>query len=232
MLIPCGVPDYQVCSLCGTYASTAATAPADLYERDYWTHESGHSTISEQSYNVDEHRECGVTKNEYVMGLIEGAGGGALEIACAPGNLLCRLHHAGFSPVFGVDVDRSYKDYLQETAGPDAHLMFGYFPEVTQRINAASFSLIVALDLFEHVHEPAPFLRECARLLKQGGQIVLMLPMVSPGEEVTERFFSASEHVFVHSVQHVTMMLDWAGFEALKWGRWTSGHETVSARIA
>lgn len=232
MLVPCSVPDYKLCSLCGTYASTAAVEPSSIYDRDYWTHENGRSTIAEQSFNVDQHRECGVTKNEYVMGLIEGAGGGALEIACAPGNLLRRLHDAGFGPVFGVDVDRAYKDYLQETAGADAHLMFGYFPEVTARINAASFSLIVALDLFEHVHDPALFLRECGRLLRQGGQLVLMLPMVSPCEEVSERFFCPAEHVWVHSVKHVTMMLECAGFEGIEFGRWTSGHETVSARVA
>jgi len=229
---PCSVQDYQICTLCGTYVSMAPVDPAAIYERDYWTHENGRSTISEQSFNVDNHRECGVTKNEYVMGQIEGAGGGALEIACAPGNLLRRLHDAGFTPVFGIDVDRSYREYIQETAGPEAHLMFGYFPEVTARINPGSFSLIVALDLFEHIHDPGPFLTECKRLLKDGGQLLLMLPMVSPGEEVTERFFCPAEHVYVHSVKHVTMMLEWAGFEAIKFGRWTSGHESVSARVA
>jgi 2-polyprenyl-3-methyl-5-hydroxy-6-metoxy-1,4-benzoquinol methylase len=193
---PCEITDYERCDLCGTYHSLTSAAPADIYAQNYWAHEHGRSTITEQAYNCDVHEEGGVSKNRFVLNLVEvETGGGALEIACAPGCLLRHLQERGFGPVVGVDVDASYKVDIEREAGPGAHLMFGYFPEVTQIIQPASFSLVVGMDIFEHIHEPGPFLQECARLLKQGGQLILVLPMVTPGEKVTERFFSPIEHV-------------------------------------
>ena len=226
----CDVPQYERCSLCGTYHSLASGIPADIYERDYWTHENGRSTITEQAYNCDVHQEGGVSKNRFVLDLVDVEDGGALEIACAPGCLLRHLLEDGFGPVFGVDVDAAYKEDIHAAAGPDAHLFFGYFPAVTQMINPGSFSLVVGMDIFEHIHEPGAFLQECARLMCSGGQLVLMLPMVATGEEVTERFFCPLEHVFLHSELHVRQMLDWAGFECVTFSRWAAGHETVSAR--
>lgn len=229
----CAQPLYERCQLCGTFHSQASAAPETIYGAGYWDRPD-HSSIRDQNYNVDVHREGGDTKNECVLRRIDGEDrSAALEIACAPGSLLRRLRNeAGFERVVGVEVDRAYEADIQAMSDGAAELLFGYFPAVTEDLPGGSFSLVVGLDIFEHAHEPARFVAECARLLKPGGQLILMLPLVGGGDcTLPERFFYSAEHVFLHSMLHMEMLLGWAGFEELRFSGWTAGHEVVSARL-
>lgn len=226
-----GHDGYEMCIGCGTYHSLTAPPPEDVYTSDYWTHEKGHSTLAEQVYNCETHEEGGVSKNQYVLNLIDVTERTyALDIGCAPGSLLRRLREdAGFRHVFGVEMQPEYEDALREIGRPSV-LEFGVFPGCTMRHDGDRFSLIVACDVFEHSHEPWPFLLECARLLKQGGQLILMLPLVVPGSEVPERMFAPEEHVFIHSFSNVYALLDQAGFGDMQMSRWCPGHEVLVVR--
>lgn len=221
--------DYSKCAWCGTFRSTAALPPETLYDAQYWTHERGHSTIYEQIHNVDVLREGGKTKNEFILERIEVKDReSALEIGCAPGKLLLLLKGiSGFNRVVGIESVSDYEGAIREIGCFGGELIFGFFPECTNGLDAEQFNLILALDLLEHIYEPEEFLTESSRLLKQGGQLLLMLPLA---EECPDRFFEPSEHVFIHSKQNMSNLLWESGFALTGFDLWTAGHSTVSAR--
>ena len=221
---------YLLCGFCRTYRSLLAVPPEDLYTEDYWTHAEGHSTLKEQAYNVDEFIINGSSKAQYVLDRIEVENrGAALEIGCAPGRLLLLLKGiGGFRNVIGIEANRAYEKDIREIGCFGGDLLFGIFPDVTPQGWGGRFDYITAIDVFEHSWDPEAFLEECARLLKPGGQLFLMLPLAS--KELEERFFEAKEHVFIHSRPNLLVMLTEAGFSGFKAGNWTNGHDSISAR--
>lgn len=226
--------DYGQCVDCGTYHSLAALDPKDIYTKGYWSEKWGHSNIEDQNWNCDVHKENGLTKNEFVLGRIWTQDRSAvLEIGCAPGSLLGHLKRkCEFENVHGNDADPEYMDDIFELAGfKDCLLKFGLFPDCTKKHHAKEFySLIIALDVFEHSPRPKEFLDECRRLLKPDGQLLLMLPLVKKSEFLDERFFDPREHVYLHSMKHMNQLLADAGFEGAAYSQWCNGHDVVTAR--
>lgn len=222
-------PGYMKCCQCGTYHSYKALPPEQLYDAQYWTHERGHSTIVEQVHNVSIHQENGKTKNEFILERIEVKDReAALEIGCAPGKLLLLLKGiSGFNRVVGIESVPDYEGAIREIGCFGGELIFGLYPACTAALQPEQFNMILALDLMEHIHEPEEFLAESARLLKQGGQLLLMLPLA---EECPDRFFEPSEHVWIFSKQHISDLLWQAGFALTEFACWCPGHSTVSAR--
>lgn len=220
---------YEVCSHCGTYHSTANVDPMSIYGSEYWSGKL-HSTIEEQVYNVDVHTENGVTKNQFILDVILTPGrDAALEIGCAPGSLLKRLREdAGFERVIGVDVDPAYEADIRRIGGHEGPLIWGLFPDATKVLRPDCMDLIVGCDVFEHSPEPEAFLAECSRLLKPGGQLILMVPLVALGGDLPERFFDPAEHVYLHSVGNMAVMARDAGFIDL-FSSWTAGHDVLEA---
>lgn len=221
---------YLVCLRCGTYHSLAAQPPWEIYGHDYWS--GTHSTIRDQVYNVDEHLEGGFSKNAFMLAHITDKGRGmALEIGCAPGKLMQRLREdSGFRCVFGIDTDPAYCVDMVEIGGSGGPFLFGYFPEVAAILPDAMFDLVISCDVIEHSFTPEAFLRECYRLLKPGGQLLLMCPILMDGEAFDVRFLHPVEHVYLHSQNNLAALLQEAGFEGIGFDRWCLGHETVSAR--
>lgn len=221
---------YSVCARCGSYKSLDAPAPEELYTPDYWTEARSHSTFDDQVFNVDSHEENGKSKAQFILDLIRAPDRRrALEIACAPGIMLKRLKEAGFEYVAGIEVCPEWGADIHRIAGFDAELHFGIFPEVTKDKPGNRFSLILASDVFEHSHAPWPFLSECHRLLKTGGQLILVLPLVTGAYPVPERMFAPAEHVYIHSMDNLAAMLGAAGFHSIGFDKWCDGHEAVSA---
>lgn len=227
--VRCYQTHYERCEHCDTYHSLTAPPPEEIYTACYWDGVT-HSTITDQVYNVDVHREGGLTKSEYVLKLIRTQDrSAAMDIGCAPGVLLRRLREdAGFAWTCGVEFDAAFDDAIRSNGHRD-HLLFGGFPQATAELLDESFSVITALDVLEHSHEPQAFLAECARLLKPHGQLILMMPLVEERRAIMPRMFHPIEHVYLHSSRNLLEMLASAGFCGFRLGRWTVGHESVSA---
>ncbi len=224
-----GVPaGYECCSACGTYRSLLAD-PSIYASPDYWSAAHGHGNLYEQAYNCDLHTENGVSKSRFILDRIASERGAALEIGCAPGRMLYWLKWAArFNYIVGVDPAQA--PTIDHISAHSADAMFtGLFPEVVSGIpNKPVYDYILAADVFEHVNEPAEFLSACARLLKPGGQLFLMLPLAD-GLPMDSRMFNATEHAYIHSLANLQAMFADAGFERVQMDRWASGHDTVSA---
>lgn len=216
-------PGYVACSRCGTFHSAQYGAPAELYGNDYWSHARGHSTIQEQVHNVANPVGSAPSKNDKVMQYVPARGGAALEVACAPGELLKRLA-ARFTKVYGIEVDPKNEPAIREASEGKAELLFGLFPEVTKHFSPASLDCIIGLDVFEHVPDSDAFVRECRRLLKPGGALILMSPFVYADGVFDDGAFRPDEHVWLYSEKWLREAF--AGdFDDLRFERWLPGHE-------
>ena len=221
-------PGYVVCSRCGTYHSTQFGDPTALYSNDYWSHGTGHSTIQEQVFNVTQAvGTAAVSKNDKIMQHVPTRGDVALEVACAPGELLKRLAER-FAVVFGNEVDPAYEAEIREVCGNEPRLVFGLFPEVTRKFPVAALDCFIGLDVFEHVPDSMAFVDECARLLKPGGTLILLSPFVYADGVFEDKMFHPVEHVWIYSD---TWLKEAFGgqFTELRFDRWLPGHELFVA---
>ncbi len=222
---------YDICGKCGSYWSRVAPPAEKVYTPEYWSHERGHSTPEEQAWNCESYLENGISKNDFLLQQITvEKRARALEIGCSPGSFVHRLvKDACFDYVLGIDPLAEYSCVHYMEADGVAQFMTGLFPSNMPQVGT-DYDLIVASDVFEHSHRPWPFLAECSRLLKTGGQLLMMLPVVGLDDtEMPERMFHPEEHVWLHSASNLTALLGSVGFHSMTYDRWTAGHETVSA---
>lgn len=223
---PCLVDGYEMCKICKTYHSLSAADPRELYSNDYWS--GKHSSIWEQVWNVDMEQINGVCKNRFVLDRIESNRESCLDIGCAPGRLLYWLTYAArFKEVIGIDPGPP--ENIRLAGCFHGTLLTGLFPEITKDLPKNKFDLITGLDVFEHTPFPEEFLEECHRLLKPGGQLLLMLPLAD-GLLGGSNMFAPQEHIFIHSKDNMIGMLKTRKFNNWKFSRWTEGHDLVSSR--
>ena len=97
--------------------------------------------------------------------------GKLLDVGCGNGVRLARLRSLGWN-VVGQDIDPQAVTYAHQTLGLEVYLGdlkdIG-FPEM-------SFDAITLNHVIEHAYDPVALLKECRRLLKAGGQLVLVTP--------------------------------------------------------
>jgi SAM-dependent methyltransferase len=93
-----------------------------------------------------------------------------LDVGCGTGTMLSYL--ASYGKAQGIDVDEEAVGYCHERGlldvrvGPAEHLPF----------NEASFDLVTALDVIEHLDDGVAALREIGRVLRPGGHLLMTVP--------------------------------------------------------
>ncbi|MDF7812728.1 class I SAM-dependent methyltransferase [Hymenobacter sp. YC55] len=95
-----------------------------------------------------------------------------LEIGCSGGPLLQRLRSSGYTDLTGIDVSEAGIAVAQQRGIPNVWCMDGThltFPD-------ASFDLVVASDVLEHIEDEGQALREWARVLRPGGRLLVFVP--------------------------------------------------------
>jgi 2-polyprenyl-3-methyl-5-hydroxy-6-metoxy-1,4-benzoquinol methylase len=202
----------------GSYKSNHFQKPEDIYLDEYWSAKQNHSTISEQVNNVRE-------KNELVKAaLTQIEPKVVLEIACAPGILLNDLHPE--FETYGIEVDQCYRDDIQGIAF-NAKLYFGFFPEITKHWKSEFCSNIIALDVFEHVEDGLGFLKECERLLCEGGRLIIQAPIMFEDDVMDEKQFHEIEHIWIYDVNHLVAMANQCNLGFVSMTQWKLGHEQI-----
>jgi 2-polyprenyl-3-methyl-5-hydroxy-6-metoxy-1,4-benzoquinol methylase len=202
----------------GSYKSNHFKKPEDIYLDEYWSSKQNHSTIHEQVFNVTE-------KNELVKKWITDIEPKrVLEIACAPGILMGDLS-ANYE-THGIEVDERYRHDIQSLC-QSSELYFGMFPEISKDFESGIFSNIIALDVFEHIEDGIGFLKECERLLCEGGRLIIQAPIMFEPDVMDEKQFHETEHIWIYSLDHVLTMAGRCGLLLVKYSQWKLGHEQI-----
>jgi SAM-dependent methyltransferase len=148
----------------------------------------------------------------------------ALDVGCATGALLAALRDAGWEPQ-GVEISAAQAAYGEARHGLPIRigtLESAAFPD-------ASFDLVHASHLIEHLNSPASFLVEVGRLLAPGGLLALTTPNADGFQArlLGPRWRSAIyDHLYLFSLRNLSELLESKGFAVMRqatWGGWARG---------
>lgn len=95
-----------------------------------------------------------------------------LEIGCLGGPLMQRLRQQGYADVTGIDVSAPAIELARARGVPHVSVIDGANLEFAD----ARFDLVIASDVLEHIEDEGRALREWARVLRLGGQLLVFVP--------------------------------------------------------
>ena len=100
-----------------------------------------------------------------------GSPGRLLEIGCGSGRFLNRMRKAGWA-VEGIDFDPVVAARVEEKFG--IPVAIGSLPDLGY--TEGTYDVVAMSQVIEHVPDPAVLLKECRRVLRPGGRLVLSTP--------------------------------------------------------
>jgi len=146
-----------------------------------------------------------------------------IDVGCATGALLADLRDRGWR-VTGVEISP-----CAEYAKKERRLDVRNIPFEENKFSQENFDVILASHLIEHLNDPASFLTEVNRVLKEGGRIFITTPNISGFQArlYGGRWRSAIfDHLYLFSVRTLSKMLKKAGFKIERirtWGGLAAG---------
>ena len=148
---------------------------------------------------------------------LPGRPGAVLDIGFGRGEFLLRAKRLGWQ-CHGVEVSATSVDWGREL-GFQVQQFDGSFSRPLDYPDA-TFDLISANSVLEHVHHPRRLVEESRRLLKRGGKILIMVPNYECqdtrllGEHW--RMWSPPQHLFHFTAGNVRSLLQEHGFHDIK----------------
>lgn len=136
-----------------------------------------------------------------------------LEIGCSGGPLLQRLTNQGYTDLTGIDVSEAGIAVAQLRGIPNVSCMDGAnldFPD-------ASFDLVVASDVLEHIQDEGQALRDWARVLRSGGQILIFVPAF---QFLWGKHDEVNHHFRRYTSAQLAQSLSGAGLQAERLSYW------------
>lgn len=137
-----------------------------------------------------------------------------LDVGCGSGVLLARMKALGWE-VEGVEID---PDAVEAGRRRGVPVRLGSLQ--AQKYPDDSFDAVHSAHVIEHVHDPAALLKECHRVLKPGGTLVILTPnMASWGHRKFGQAWlnlDPPRHLVLFSTAPLRRLAEKAGFEVLK----------------
>jgi len=149
-----------------------------------------------------------------VFYLKAGYGKHLLDIGCGNGSLLQRLSDIGWE-VQGIDFDQGAVAYCNSKG---LNVKLGDL--LIQKFKAESFDVITLNHVIEHIFNPEEILKECCRIIKPGGMLVIATPNnKSWGYKLFFKhhwyYLDPPRHVMIFNRKNLSTILKDAGFEIL-----------------
>jgi SAM-dependent methyltransferase len=147
-------------------------------------------------------------------------GGKALDAGCGDGSLSIRLAGNGWT-VYGVDFDEAWCETARkQTASLPFKERVNIVCSPLERIDfqPGFFDLIVCGEVLEHLHNDTEVLKKFNYVLRDGGVLVLSVPLASKGFDFYDELVG---HVRLYTFDELSGKLAAAGFSvraALSWG--------------
>ena len=150
-------------------------------------------------------------KRLYLMYLVKNKPGRLLEVGCGNGHRLAQFRAMEWQ-VEGQEVDLKAANLARKLYNLKIHLG----PVEELRIPDATFDAIIMNHVIEHLHHPELVLAECHRLLRAGGNLVVVTPNI---ESFGHRRFGADwreldppRHIHIFSCKTLFEIAHKAGF--------------------
>lgn len=144
--------------------------------------------------------------------------GRVVDVGCATGALLSWFQDAGWDAT-GIELCGPSARYAREERGLDVKDV----PLEEAALPAASFDLVHASHLIEHLNDPRSFLRESRRLLKKGGTLLVATPNIDGFQArlFGSRWRSAIfDHLYLFSVRTLRALMRTEGFCPVRIATW------------
>ncbi len=217
----CGEYRFVRCRRCGHVYQNPQPSFEDLearYADEYFTYELEND---ERFFDL---MIKGLSDIEFEQRVAALAPRSFLDIGCATGMLPAHFARLGFSAE-GVELCEPAARYGRERRGVPIFigtLEQAAFPD-------ASFGVLHASHLIEHLRDPAAFLRECRRIIAPGGYLVLVTPDTYG---LQARLFGArwrsaiADHLHLFGRRNLSRLLNDCGFfveEQRSWGGLAAG---------
>jgi len=93
-----------------------------------------------------------------------------LDVGCGRGDFLKGFKDLGLE-VMGIDQEKSSSDILEGIEVGIVNIEKDSFP-----FNGETFDFVFSKSVIEHLWNPEHFIKECCRVLKPGGKIIIMTP--------------------------------------------------------
>jgi SAM-dependent methyltransferase len=203
---------------CGLVWSSPVPLPSEIAKlyRSYYTHSDAEPVSVQRSSRIKRtlalinfwRKPMFLTANIHLESLRPGR---LLEIGCGNGALLEQAAKVGWIAM-GIDFDEAAVARANEREGVSAHL-----GELQQRTFAdASFDAIVMNNVIEHIWNPVDTMRECRRVLKPSGRMIIVTPNIdSIGHRMFGRHWRGLEpprHLFIYNVRSLKRLVKLCGF--------------------
>jgi len=145
----------------------------------------------------------------------------ALEIGCGYGSFLRILRNQGYDAC-GVDISPKAVAFCNSKGLSVVEASWQDIP-----FKSGIFDLVVSMYVIEHVDNPRLFIRECVRLLRSGGVVVLLTDDADDCQYAWLRwmalisgrdlpFCSSSDHTFVFRGSHIKSLLEEGGCQDVR----------------
>jgi 2-polyprenyl-3-methyl-5-hydroxy-6-metoxy-1,4-benzoquinol methylase len=147
-----------------------------------------------------------------------------LDIGCATGSLLAVLRDRGWDTQ-GVEICTPEAEYARQ----ERQLDVSNLPLEENHFPPASFRVVLASHLIEHLNDPGGFVRELRRIIAPGGHLFLTTPNIAGFQArlFGGRWRSAIfDHLYVFSVKTLSALLvreDFKVEQIITWGGLAAG---------
>ncbi len=149
--------------------------------------------------------------------------GRLLDVGAGFGFFLSEMRGRGWE-VVGVEISQKAMDHAKDVLGLTLHLgpleKVG-FPE-------SDFDVVSGFYVIEHLPDPMAFLKECYRILKPGGLLLLRYPHTTPIKNllrffgIENRLYDLPAHLSDFSPEMIQQCLEKAGFK--EWNHFIGGY--------
>jgi SAM-dependent methyltransferase len=137
-----------------------------------------------------------------------------LDVGAGFGFFLSEMKSRGWE-VMGVEISQKGMDYARDVLGLTIHQ--GPLEKITLPENY--FDAVTGFYVIEHLPNPMPFLKECHRILKPGGLLLLRYPHTTPIKNllslfgIENRLYDLPAHLSDFSPDMIQRCLERVGFE-------------------
>jgi len=131
-----------------------------------------------------------------------------LDIGCGQGALICHLFNIGFENISGTD------KFIAE------EIDHGHGVKIAKKdlseLPSNTYDLLIMHHVLEHMDGQVDELKQCYRLLKKGGVLLVCIPVLNTAWDIYQNNWvqlDAPRHFVLHTVKSINMLADKTGFK-------------------